>query len=393
MGQPSKRKSFQNIDSLWAHFFARHMDGTNVQHLVEKLVVEWSNLETADREAAMGWARDAGSSHGFDVREVLGSTGIPGQNGWKDRPRLPRDWPPPQLAKGKDKGQPGADMKATEGAKRPYPFGPLESQQREEAPRREERIDKQAKNPVGSNAGKSDRDEKRGRSETRQPLPRGDKRAREYQSDRSEDSAPHLSDALRGKYEHSARRAERLPRDPRGGQEASRTAGNNRAFRLIPAQDVQQEVKGVRGDSCSKRRERSEERGAMPTFSLKEKKQRRTEGYKERRGDRYGSSQSECSRTEAAAGKRGRQRSLRKEARRAVESSPSSSLGRLLQEVASSSDEGIEKKVLEAKRMSKARVDGRRRPKDEDYENAPAGSDSAPDLFKRLRKSGMSPLQ
>eukprot|EP00971_Amphidinium_carterae_P191968 3809048-Amphidinium_carterae.1 len=29
MGQPSKRKSFQSIDSLWAHFFARHMDTTN----------------------------------------------------------------------------------------------------------------------------------------------------------------------------------------------------------------------------------------------------------------------------------------------------------------------------------------------------------------------------
>eukprot|EP00971_Amphidinium_carterae_P150296 2979543-Amphidinium_carterae.1 len=69
MGQPSKRKSFQSIDSLWAHFFARHMDCTNVQHLVEKLVAEWGNLETADREAAMGWARDAGRSHGYDVRE------------------------------------------------------------------------------------------------------------------------------------------------------------------------------------------------------------------------------------------------------------------------------------------------------------------------------------
>eukprot|EP00971_Amphidinium_carterae_P265272 5262091-Amphidinium_carterae.1 len=43
--------------------------------------------------------------------------------------------------------------------------------------------------------------------------------------------------------------------------------------------------------------------------------------------------------------------------------------------------------------MSKARADGRRRAKDEDHETALAGSDSAPDLFKRLRKSGMSPLQ
>eukprot|EP00971_Amphidinium_carterae_P351092 6491907-Amphidinium_carterae.1 len=361
MGQPSKRKSFQSIDSLWAHFFARHMDTTNVQHLVEKLVAEWSHLETADREAAMGWARDAGRSHGFDVREVLGSTGIPGQNGWKERPRLPRDWPPPQLAKGKDKGKAGTDLKEAEVVRRPYPFGPMARQQREEMQRRDERSEKQAKNPVENKAGRSARDEKRGRSETRQDAPRVDKRAREDQSDQSEDSAPELRDERRGKHEQSARRAERLPSDPRGGRDAPPTAGNRRTFRLIPAQDVKKEDKGAKGDSRNKRRDRTEERGAKTTFSLKEKKQRGTEGDTERRGGRYSPSQSECSRTEVATGKRGRQRSLRKEIRRAVESSPSSSLGRLLQEVASSSDECIERKVTEAKRISKARVQGRRR--------------------------------
>eukprot|EP00971_Amphidinium_carterae_P055911 1102728-Amphidinium_carterae.1 len=80
----------------------------------------------------MGWARDSGRSHGFDVREVLGSTGIPGQNGWRERPRLPRDWPPAQLTKAKGRGQKGADEKKLHGAKRPYPFGPYVRQLREE---------------------------------------------------------------------------------------------------------------------------------------------------------------------------------------------------------------------------------------------------------------------
>eukprot|EP00971_Amphidinium_carterae_P054102 1065423-Amphidinium_carterae.1 len=369
------------------------MDTTNVQHLVEKLVAEWSHLETADREAAMGWARDAGRSHGFDVREVLGSTGIPGQNGWKERPRLPRDWPPPQLVKGKDKGKAAADLKEAEVVRRPYPFGPIARQQREEVQRREERSAKQAKNTVENKAGRSARDEKRGRSKTRQAAPRVDKRAREDQSDQSDDSALEHRDERRGKYEQSARRADRLPSDPRGGRDELPTAGNRRTFRLIPAQDVKKEDKGAKGDSSNKRRDRSEARGARATLSLKEKKQRGPEGDTERRGGRYSPSQSECSRTEVVTGKRGRQRSLRKEIRRAVESSPSSSLGRLLQEVASSSDECIERKVIEAKKISQARVQGRRRVKEEDYETVPAGSDSAPDLFKRLRKSGMSPLQ
>eukprot|EP00971_Amphidinium_carterae_P027605 543833-Amphidinium_carterae.1 len=35
-----------------------------------------------------------------DVREVLGLTGVPGQNGWKAKPKLPQNWPPPQLQEG-----------------------------------------------------------------------------------------------------------------------------------------------------------------------------------------------------------------------------------------------------------------------------------------------------
>eukprot|EP00971_Amphidinium_carterae_P212854 4224483-Amphidinium_carterae.1 len=40
------------------------MDVVNVQLLVEKLVREWKNLATEEREAASGWARDAGRARG-----------------------------------------------------------------------------------------------------------------------------------------------------------------------------------------------------------------------------------------------------------------------------------------------------------------------------------------
>eukprot|EP00971_Amphidinium_carterae_P031889 628325-Amphidinium_carterae.4 len=68
-------------------------------------------LPTEEREAALGWARDAGRAFKYDVREVLGLTGVPGQNGWKEQPQLPRDWPPQQLTEaGAKPSGPGVEL-------------------------------------------------------------------------------------------------------------------------------------------------------------------------------------------------------------------------------------------------------------------------------------------
>eukprot|EP00971_Amphidinium_carterae_P272594 5410483-Amphidinium_carterae.2 len=167
----------------------------------------------------MGWARDSDRSHGFDVREVLGSTGIPGQNGWRERPRLPRDWPPFQLVKAKVKGQTGADVSKAPGAKRPYPFGPIASQQREEQQRSDAQRATKAQNTVESKTGKAGRNEMRGRSVPRQPAPRSGKRDSENQSDCSEHSARDLKGARSG-----ARRVEVMPHDQKGRRDEEHTA-------------------------------------------------------------------------------------------------------------------------------------------------------------------------
>eukprot|EP00971_Amphidinium_carterae_P340732 6479196-Amphidinium_carterae.1 len=214
----------------------------------------------------MGWARDSGRSHGYDVREVLGSTGIPGQNGWKERPRLPRVWPPSQLVKAKGKGQTGADVSKVPGAKRPYPFGPIARQLREAQQRSDAQRATKAKNTVESKTGKAGRNEMRGQSVPRQSAPRSGKRDNESQSDCSEHSARDLQCTRSG-----TRRVEIAHHDQKERSDEDHTAENSRAFRLIPAQDVPKEAKGRKGDRSSKRWDSSEGRAQRPKFSLKEK--------------------------------------------------------------------------------------------------------------------------
>eukprot|EP00971_Amphidinium_carterae_P192748 3825005-Amphidinium_carterae.1 len=350
MGQPSKRKSFQTVEDLWAHFYTRHMDGVNVQHLVEKLVSEWANLDTADREAALGWARDAGRSFNYDVREVLGLTGVPGQNGWKARPKLPREWPPPQLAKGKLKGQAAEKQSPVEG-KRPYPFGPLALQQRAE---------------------KQGREVQQERCEERQPEQRAERRGREVQRERREEQQPE---------KQRERREERQP-------EAA-----SKVFKLIPAQEVGREVKGSETGRSGKRRVRSDETESMTMLSLKEKRQRRLQVRKAISSDRSSYSQGDRRKAKAPVRRQGRQSRSQTRTRRGAAPSPSSSLDRLLQDVATSSDDNIERKVMEVKRMNRQQAEAQKRADEDDHHRLGSGSMDAPTLFKRLRKSGMTPLQ
>eukprot|EP00971_Amphidinium_carterae_P101504 2009221-Amphidinium_carterae.1 len=352
MGQPSKRKSFQNIDSVWAHFFARHMDGTNVQHLVEKLVIEWGNLETADREAAVGWARDSGRSHGYDVREVLGLTGIPGQNGWRERPRLPREWPPPQLAKGKPKGQAGENPTAAAEGKRPYPFGPNAQKQRAEKQSSEGQRERPEESQPETGAEKNSRKGPMARSEERQPELRTDKRGREEQRERREEGRPEMRAEKRGRETQRERSEGRQTGMQRERREARQPVVASKAFKLIPAQEVEREAKGVATGRSGKRRGRSDEIERRTTLSLKEKRQRRPQPVKDTRSDRSSSSQGDHRMIKVPARRQGRHSTSQKGARRGAETSPSSSLDRLLQDVASSSDDHIERKVLAVKRMS-----------------------------------------
>eukprot|EP00971_Amphidinium_carterae_P342473 6481788-Amphidinium_carterae.1 len=126
-------------------------------------------------------------------------------------------------------------------------------------------------------------------------------------------------------------------------------------------------------------------------LSLKEKRQRRPQSASVTRSDRSSSSHGDQRFFKVQAGRQGR-KSLKGVMRRAA-TSHSSSLDRLLQDVATSSDDHIERKVQEVKKMTKLRAESHRSAEEDGRRSASVGSMTAPDLFKRLRQSGMSPLQ
>eukprot|EP00971_Amphidinium_carterae_P165218 3275065-Amphidinium_carterae.2 len=354
------------------------MDGVNVQHLVEKLVDEWDNLETADREAALGWARDAGRSFDYDVREVLGLTGVPGQNGWKARPKLPRDWPPPQLAKGKLKAREGQNPPAEsrkvvpEEGKRSYLFGTFAQQLR---------------------ADKQGRSEQQERSVERQPELGAEDRGREVQRERREERQPEPQVERRGREVQVKRREERQPAKQRDRREVRHSEGVSKAFKLVPAQEVERDVKEADENRSGKRRTRSEESKSRATISLKGKRQRCQQVRKDKRSGRSGSRQRVARGAKAQESRQGRQSRSKQRARLVSVPSPSSSLDRLLHGVESSSDDHIESKVMEVKRSHRMQAEAQRRAEEAEQISAGRESMDAPNLFKRLRKSGMTPLQ